>query len=308
MAFARPHILEGSWKYGAGSHSRASARDPVPQKPLDGPSQPSSRPASICSNHSTPADEPGSRPQSPPASKPQSSTGPTDSSVKAAQPEQSGSGPAPQPTTDPLQVAAQVYPWIYMTSTLEACFKSSETAAEKDLAAREAELAEEESDVAEQRVRLEAERQIEFYEELSGDKFATAAPSIMQAFIAHGDACTLLEAEALQLATTSNAPAEDDYYSPMRPYNTLLQKLEEKQREQSQLHASIVALTQDDGGTKTLAEAQENGDQPSARTQMINVFSACLPVLQARAANLQMAHELLEGAKENLAMSIHRGE
>jgi hypothetical protein len=75
-----------------------------------------------------------------------------------------------------------------MTSTLEACFKSSETAAEarifplrtlsprylrlvqKDLAAREAELAEEESDVAEQRVRLEAERQIEFYEELSGDK------------------------------------------------------------------------------------------------------------------------------------------
>jgi hypothetical protein len=38
---------------------------------------------------------------------------------------------------------------------------------------------------------------------------------------------------------------------------------------------------------------------------MINVFSACLPVLQARAANLQMAHELLEGAKENLAMSIH---
>jgi hypothetical protein len=56
-------------------------------------------------------------------------------------------------------------------------------------------------------------------------QFATAAPSIMQAFIAHGDACTLLEAEALQLATTSNAPAEDDYYSPMRPYNTLLQKL-----------------------------------------------------------------------------------
>lgn len=78
---------------------------------------------------------------------------------------------------------------------------------------------------------------------------------------------------------------------------------EEKQREQSQLHASIVALTQDDG-TNT-SEEEEGTEQPSARTQMMNVFSACLPVLQARAANLQMAHELLEGAKENLAMSIH---
>ncbi|KAJ6515370.1 hypothetical protein C8R45DRAFT_207526 [Mycena sanguinolenta] len=188
-----------------------------------------------------------------------------------------------------------------MTSTLDACFKSAETAAEKDLAAREAEVAEEESEVSDQRVRLEAERKIEFYQELSTDKFATAAPTIMQAFIAHGDACTALEAEALQLATGRDAPAEEDYYSPMRPYNTLLDKIEEKQREQRELHASIVALTQDDGANIL----EEDTDQASARTQLVHVFSACLPVLHARAANLQMAHELLEGAKENLAMSIH---
>jgi hypothetical protein len=76
---------------------------------------------------------------------------------------------------------------MYMTSTLEACFKTAETTAEassfdrafsqdfsylfqKDLAARESELAEEESDLAEQRARLEAERNLEFYEELSTDK------------------------------------------------------------------------------------------------------------------------------------------
>lgn len=29
-------------------------------------------------------------------------------------------------TSDPLQVAAQVYPWLYMTSTLEACFRTAE--------------------------------------------------------------------------------------------------------------------------------------------------------------------------------------
>ncbi|KAJ6521113.1 hypothetical protein B0H19DRAFT_83933 [Mycena capillaripes] len=190
---------------------------------------------------------------------------------------------------------------MYMTSTLEACFKTAETAAEKDLATRAAELAEEESDIADQRARLEAERNVEFYEELSTDKFATAAPTIMQAFLSHGDACTLLEGEALQLAT-SNAPAEDGYYSPMRPYNALLDKLEEKQREQRELHASIVALTEEDDSANPV---EEDLDQPSARAQMIQMFAACLPVLQARAANLQMAHELLEGAKENLAMSIH---
>ncbi|KAG5728629.1 hypothetical protein E4T56_gene442, partial [Termitomyces sp. T112] len=36
---------------------------------------------------------------------------------------------APVPTSDPLQVAAQLYPWLYMTSTLDACFKSAEQTA-----------------------------------------------------------------------------------------------------------------------------------------------------------------------------------
>ncbi|KAJ7755900.1 hypothetical protein B0H16DRAFT_1662690 [Mycena metata] len=156
-----------------------------------------------------------------------------------------------------------------MTTTLEACFKTAESTAEANLEEREKELAEEESDISEQRVRLEAERSIEFYEELGTDKFATAAPSIMQGFLAHGDACTQLESEALQLAMTPPTLAEDEY-SPMRPYNAMLDRL-----------GSI--------------QAEEDVDQPSARAQMIH----------ARAANLHMAYELLEGAKENLAMSLH---
>ncbi|KAJ7098676.1 hypothetical protein B0H15DRAFT_772095, partial [Mycena belliarum] len=217
----------------------------------------------------------------------------------------------PQPTSDPLQVAAQVYPWMYMSSTLDACFKSAEAAAEarpsfasppatylySDLAARETELAEEEADLSDQRVRLEAERRVEFYDELATDEFASAAPSIMQAFLAHGDTCTQVEADALKLATRS-APAEEDYYSPMRPYNALLDKLADLQRKEAQLHASIVALTQGDA-------PEDDGDEPSARAQLMHMFAACLPLLEARGVNLQMAHELLEGAKENLAMSLH---
>ncbi|KAJ7462122.1 hypothetical protein FB451DRAFT_1267869 [Mycena latifolia] len=193
---------------------------------------------------------------------------------------------------------------MYMTSTLDACFKSAETVAEKDLAARTKELSEEESDLADQRARLEAERHVEFYDELTTDKFATVAPSAMQAFLAHGDACTLVEAEALQLAAKT-APAEEDYCSPMRPYNALLDRLEDLQLERAQLHASIVALTQEDVPADDIADDLDDADEPSARAQMIHVFAACLPVLQAREANLQMAHELLEGAKENVAMSLH---
>ncbi|KAJ7228180.1 hypothetical protein GGX14DRAFT_344998 [Mycena pura] len=190
-----------------------------------------------------------------------------------------------------------------MTSTLEACFETAETNAEKDLAQRTKELDEQESDVADQRVRLDAERKVEFFDELSTDKLTTTAPSTMQAFLVHGDACSLLESEALKLATGQPAVAEEDHYSPMRPYNAMLEKIEDLHRECHQLHASIVALTQDDddGDANTL---EEDADQPSARSQIMHVFSACLPVLQARAANLQMAHELLDGAKENLAMSL----
>lgn len=36
---------------------------------------------------------------------------------------------APMRTSDPLQVAAQVYPWMHMSSTLDACFKDAEAAA-----------------------------------------------------------------------------------------------------------------------------------------------------------------------------------
>ncbi|KAJ7223994.1 hypothetical protein C8J57DRAFT_1535891 [Mycena rebaudengoi] len=182
----------------------------------------------------------------------------------------------PTPTSDPLQVAAQAYPWLYMSSTLEACFQSAETAAEKDLTTRAKELAEEESDISDQRVRLEAERAVEFYDELSTDKFATEAPSIMQAFLLHGDASTTLEAEALQLATKN------------------------LQREECELSAAIIQLTQADDGIP-----DESATESSARFQLNHVFAACLPVLRARAANLKMAHELLEGAKENLAMSLH---
>jgi len=90
-------------------------------------------------------------------------------------------------TSDPLQVAAQVYPWMHMSSTLDACFKGAEAAAtvrdsftdchasadlfiaKNELETHAKELAAEESEIADQRDRLEAERAIDFFDELGSD-------------------------------------------------------------------------------------------------------------------------------------------
>ncbi|KAJ7167688.1 hypothetical protein C8R46DRAFT_1350650 [Mycena filopes] len=285
------------------SSTASSSSKPTPNDVARPNGTLNSRPTSACSHRSSASssksvsakEEPEHESTSLPISEPLSSTS---HPAVSRNPTPSGSGSGLQYTSDPLQVAAHVYPWMYMTSTLEACFKSAESTAEKDLEERAKEISGEESDISDQRARLEAERKIEFYEELATDKFATAAPSIMQRFLAHEDACTQLEAEALQLAMSQATLAEDEY-SPMRPYNAMLDRLERLQREQRELHASIVALTQEDDS------GEEGDEQPSARSQMIHVFSACLPILEARGANLQMAYELLEGAKENLAMSLH---
>ena len=56
------------------------------------------------------------------ASQARSTAGPSNS--------QSQSRAENAPTSDPLQIAAQIYPWLYMTSTLEKAFGDSERAAE----------------------------------------------------------------------------------------------------------------------------------------------------------------------------------
>ena len=150
-----------------------------------------------------------------------------------------------------------------MSSTLDACFKSAEAAAtvrdypspiavhpltcllfvKNELETRAKELTAEESEIADQRDRLEAERAIDFFDELGSDvvsarlliiiamlrfsypflliQFAKDAPAIMQLFHSHGESCTKIENEALQLA---NHPDPTDE-NPLKPYNDMLHDL-----------------------------------------------------------------------------------
>ncbi|KAJ3876375.1 hypothetical protein F5051DRAFT_411788 [Lentinula edodes] len=252
----------------------------------------------------------------------------------------------PNTTSDPLQVAAQQYPWIYMASTLDACFEDAEEVAEKNNQARTEKLDKREASSSDQRTRSEAERLIEFYGGLSSDKFAKDAPKIMQNFLSHGDACTEIETEALRIASQDLNNIDFDIVDimgPLREYNDVLDRLGTLQMEAFELESAMLRLTV---STTTTAESSssdqtttatiinppsENSTPPesglssagpetndntsnlssttsqsaAARSQIAPIFAACLPIIHARGRNIVMAQQLVEGAKQNLSMTVH---
>lgn len=195
-----------------------------------------------------------------------------------------------------------------MSSTLDACFKGAEAAATNELDTRANELAAEESEIADQRDRLEAERAIDFFDELGSDIFAKDAPAIMQLFHSHGDSCTKIENEALELANHPD-PADEN---PLKAYNDMLHDLEKLQNEAAELQNAILKLSEGssvvgvpEGGTDGNSETVLNPDEESsARSQVSGIFAACLPVLRARIANLSMAQDLVDSALENVSLTL----
>ncbi|KAK7470129.1 hypothetical protein VKT23_001569 [Stygiomarasmius scandens] len=225
---------------------------------------------------------------------------------------------------------------MYMTSTLEACFKPAENTARKELADR---TKPSESEEADQHVGKEPEQQIKFYDELASDKFAKEAPAIMHSFQTHGDVCTQLESEALQIASRDLSDINLDEYEdhPMEPYNDILERLEALQTQASDLETAIFRLTEstsllsetshansEDTNSNSNSEPSPEPEPPSnptspateppastqeesaaARSQLISIFNTCLPILRARKVNIGMAQQLVEGAKEMLGMTLH---
>ncbi|KAJ3798968.1 hypothetical protein GGU11DRAFT_862319 [Lentinula aff. detonsa] len=239
------------------------------------------------------------------------------------------------PFANLIVVAAQHYPWMHMASTLDACFKDAEETAKKDIKARSDALDTLEANISDERTRSEAERLIEFYGELSSDRFVKDAPKIMQSFLSHGDACTEIEAEALRIASQdlSNIDFDTmDIMVPLREYNDVLDRLGTLQMEVFALESAILRLTvsttessseksafmsdeSDDPPTTPQSSAEINDNAPNipdstaqsaaARSQIAPVFKACLPIIRARGQNITMAQQLVEGAKQNLSMTVH---
>ncbi|KAF8806267.1 hypothetical protein BYT27DRAFT_7191591 [Phlegmacium glaucopus] len=205
-------------------------------------------------------------------------------------------------TSDPLQIAAQMYPWSFMTSTLDACFKNAEAAATNDLETRAKELDAEEAKIADQRERFEAERAIGILHELGSEAFANEAPAVMQLFYSHGISCDRIETEALKLSAQSPSDTNED--EPLKVYNDMLDSLEALQKEATNLESLITKLTNTPSTTTTVEGNTPIVDGYSPQSQIIGVFAACLPILRARIANLSLAQELIDGILENASLRL----
>ncbi|KAF8635009.1 hypothetical protein AX15_000593 [Amanita polypyramis BW_CC] len=143
------------------------------------------------------------------------------------------------------------------------------------------------------------------------DDMLAGAPRVMQTFLSHGDACTKIEAEALDLA--SNRPVIHDDDDPLRVYREILDDLEQLQEKAGSLELTISRLageTTDQSQQKQCAvERDENGDEDvysklAAHSELRRVFAACLPVLRLRIANLTMAQDLIDSVQENLSITL----
>jgi hypothetical protein len=149
----------------------------------------------------------------------------------------------------------------------------------------------------------------------------------MQTFLSHGDACTRIEAEALQLAT--HGASEPDEDAPLQVYNDMLDNLgenlshqnicvylflllsitEKLHAEAAELESSILRFTSPSSMSSEAAHNESSSPADpetanAARSQIMGVFSACLPVIRARISNLAMAQDLIDGAQENLSISL----
>ncbi|KZP07346.1 hypothetical protein FIBSPDRAFT_1053027 [Athelia psychrophila] len=192
-------------------------------------------------------------------------------------------------TADPLQLAAQLYPWLYMTSHLEAAFQTSELSALNALDKRAFELADEESGIADQRVRFDAERRVACLDEIAAIK---ELPELVQTFLRNGIACEAVAAEVLHIHGRTRM---DHPRSPFQVFDEILARIASAQTDADRLHAAFTRLL----GSKDLAA------KSSLSSFLHPIFEAFLPVMHVRISNLAAVHELVLCSKTNLGMALH---
>lgn len=150
----------------------------------------------------------------------------------------------------------------------------------------------------------------------------------MQAFHAHGETCSRVEAEALKLAMSGSKPTnEEDEEALLQKYRDMLQTLgqpvpsqhlayladtehrispETLHAEAVTLEASIVELTNanDTADEGVAAGGLDETTEPTARSQILGIITSSLSVIRARIMNLSMAQELVDSALENLTIGL----
>ncbi|TEB30102.1 hypothetical protein FA13DRAFT_567849 [Coprinellus micaceus] len=228
--------------------------------------------------------------------------------------------------SESLAIAAAEYPWLYMSSTLDACFQNDAPQPPNQPSTRDESGSGGDEAGPSTSQALPTEK-LKFVDEES-DKFAKTAPAVMQAFHAHGEAYSRIEAGALKLAlhgpesknpTGEDVEGSDDGYddgeAKMQVYRDMLDELEKLHTQALALESSLVELTESFSESKPTSvpgdeeeadagEPSKQPEEPSAKSQILSLIAASLPVLRARIMNISMAQELVDSALENVSIGL----
>ncbi|KZT05550.1 uncharacterized protein LAESUDRAFT_655664 [Laetiporus sulphureus 93-53] len=176
-----------------------------------------------------------------------------------------------------------------MSSTLETSFEASKQAANKELQARAVELSAEETNIADARIRFEAERLLDFYEELTDSSTRSIVPVMVQNFLRHEDECSRTTSEALRLACLHANENAD-----ITQCNALLGRIDALRQEADDLEVSILSIV--DADTSEACAKENCSVSPSLR--------GLLSVIHENGVNLIYARSLVQCSKDSLRIAL----
>ncbi|KAJ8502488.1 hypothetical protein ONZ45_g11705 [Pleurotus djamor] len=175
----------------------------------------------------------------------------------------------------------------------------AEITAQESFAAKEKELDEQEAGIADLRIRYEIECVLALYDELGKRELVDALSPLLDAFNGNGLKATRLSDEALRLASLD--VTQVNFMSPVLPYNTILESLDDALKQTDYLSSSFTTLIQTyDLPESSQCPAEDSQNSYDPRPRLSAAFSALLSVLQARHANLTLSREVVLVLKDNV--------
>ncbi|KAI3620888.1 mfs monocarboxylate [Moniliophthora roreri] len=212
---------------------------------------------------------------------------------------------------DSLQDAAQRYSWLYMIHTLGETVKDSEDIAFKDLKRCSTRLRDEEADIHDQRIRYQAEKDIELLDALGKEQLK----DILKEYLIHEQSSLNIMNEVIDLSAKATpkqgaVDLETEDGLILELFNNYLEKLENLITQSDKLHdtisqlADLCKLTAISSAPCPTRDTDAEGSTRDKLDAVHGVLGSILPVLNARKENLRLAHSLLEESKGNWANCV----
>ncbi|KAI1796094.1 hypothetical protein LXA43DRAFT_988311 [Ganoderma leucocontextum] len=170
-----------------------------------------------------------------------------------------------------------------MTSTLDVEFMKSKNAAREALDTRRNELAAEEADIAESRIRFEAERLVDFYDELVDRQVAEEVATIILRFKDFERTVGETTAAALRLASFPLDETTD-----VSQYNIMLNHVDSLEDVCQELETQVLRLS---------------SDVPHS-SKLSTILRDLSNILSGHAENVACTIDVVQRCKENYRMGV----